>query len=251
MIRLVTQLLARPGHSGCIAPAAQAALRASGDPHAAASLLSGGQSTSPRRADERIELLIDLRDALRTAGEREASDVADAEAVGLADRVSRRGTGASSPAMRGPFRWLVARRAEARDAYAYYERVGDRLGMIRALEVAFNNLQYQGRFSEAVEQLDQATTLALEIGRPDRVAGFSWRIAYLFQDCPLPIPEALERCRSYLDLAGDNRESQAITLGAIGHLEAYAGVSDRWRRHFDAANAIFEDLGLAVSHGAA
>ena len=43
---------------------------------------------------------------------------------------------------------------------------------------------------------------------------------------------------------------RAFILISIGELEARSGVRDRWRRHFDAAKAIIDDLGLQWPLGA-
>jgi hypothetical protein len=61
-----------------------------------------------------------------------------------------------------------------------------------------------------------------------------------------PVPEALDRCWRYLDLAPDDRAFRTYILIAIGALEARSGVRDRWRRHFDAAKAIIDDLGAII-----
>jgi predicted ATPase/DNA-binding SARP family transcriptional activator len=231
-----------------IAPAGLAALER-GDPHAAASLLRRAVSLSgPGR--RRIELLLDLRAALRTAGNRSASEAVDAEAVALLaidpdEGLEHRHRLAEAQfAGAGPV-------SEIDDAYAYYERTGDRLGMIRTLETAFVTHANHGQFTEAVAQLDRATAIALEIGRPDRAAAFSARVAHKLPDSPVPVPKALRRCRRYLDLAGDNREAQATILLNIGELEWRNGVGDRWRRHFDAAKAIIDDFGLLHPLGSA
>ena len=42
-----------------------------------------------------------------------------------------------------------------------------------------------------------------------------------------------------------------MTLLALGELEARTGVGDQWRRHFDAAKVIIDDLGLVLPLGAA
>ena len=96
----------------------------------------------------------------------------------------------------------------------------------------------------ALERCDQAAALALEIGRPDRTLWISSRAATKLLESRLPVPEALERCRRILDVAPDHSEAGAFTLLAIGELEARTGVRDRWRRHFDKAKGIIDDLGL-------
>ena len=136
-------------------------------------------------------------------------------------------------------------------AYEYYERIGDPSGMLRALELAYIANAGQGRVTAALEIVDQATALALEIGRPDRAAAFSGNSTWTLSDSPMPIPEAIDRCWRSLDLAGDNRVPRVMTLLALGELEARSGVKDRWRRHFEAAKIIIDDLGLLFPLGAA
>ena len=117
--------------------------------------------------------------------------------------------------------------------------------MIRALEVAFNNLQYQRRFSEAVEQLYQATTLPSRSSDPP-LARFSWGSPTCSR-LPIPIPDTLamsELSRS----RRHNRESQAITLGPSPP-GAYAESASK-AQHFTRQRHL-RCLGRAVSHGAA
>ena len=63
----------------------------------------------------------------------------------------------------------------------------------------------------------------------------------------MPVPEAIDRCWRYLALAGDIACPAYMTSLPSGELEVRSGVEDRWRRHFDAANAIIDDLGLILS----
>ena len=244
--RADTQLLADRALR-LLAPAARAA-QERGDVHAAASLLRRAVDLAPS-GPQRIELLLDLRKALRTAGEGEASDAADAEAVALMaqypdeELAHRRGLYEAHLTVDGTT-------PEARDAYAYYKRVGDRLGMISALEITFATYNGRGEVTLALELRERATALALEIGRPDRARWISTRAAIALLDSPVPVPEALDRCWRYLDLAPDDRVFRTYILIAIGALEARSGVRDRWRRHFDAAKAIIDDLGLQWPAGA-
>ena len=225
-----------------IAPASQAA-RERGDPPASISLLRRAADLclpGPRR----IEFLLDLRSALREVGEREAADAADAEAVALLDAypdeelgIRRRLMDAQSFAYEGTI-------DEAHDAYAFYERAGDRLGMIRALDCIYFMHHFHGEITAAMEACDQATALALEIERPGLAADWAGGAAVLMYDSPVPVPEALDRCASYLDLAGDNRLSLADVLCMVGCLDAMNGADVQWRRRFDEAKALVADLGL-------
>ena len=125
---------------------------------------------------------------------------------------------------------------EAQAAYEYYERIGDPLGMLRALQIGFIANAGQGELAAALETVDKANALALEIGRPDRAAAFNADLQSAnFWDSPMSIPDGIDRCWRYLAMAGDNRVSRVMILLALGCLEASSGVEDRWRRHFDAA----------------
>jgi DNA-binding SARP family transcriptional activator len=230
-----------------LAPAGLAA-QDRGDAHAAVSLLGRAVAVAPV-GRHRIELLIALRAALRTAGRREASDAVAAEAVAwLTDH---------------PDEGLEHRRrlddaqfgdpytpAEAQAAYAYYDRIGDDLGMIRALHAGSNAHAGDGRFTLAIELLDRAIDLAHRIGRPDRTATLFGRSAFVFAYGPIPVPDGMARLQRHLESEAGNRQSRALALMALGQLEARSAVPDGWRRHFDAAKEIIDDLGLVIPMGA-
>ena len=231
-----------------IAPAAQTALER-GDTHAAVSLLRRAVDLSPA-GGRRTELLIDLRSVLRTTGDSVASDAVEAEILAFLAQSSDEGLQHRHRLTEALFD-LEGTTAEARTAFAYYERVGDGMGMVRALEVAFNDNAGHGRITTAIEILDEATDLALKIGRPDRAASFSSRSAWILPESPIPIPQAIARCHRNLEMADDDRQSSAMTLLVLGELEARTGVGGRWRRRFDAAKVIIDDLGLVLPLGAA
>jgi len=226
-----------------IAPAGLAA-EERGDPHAAVSLLRRAVDLAPP-GRQRIELLISLRDALRTAGEAEASDLADTEVVALLTEHPDEGL---SYRRRLTESWFNgdASMAEVQAAYAYYDRVGDGMGMVRALQRSVDLTVGEGRISAGAELLDQATDLAVRIGRPDRAATLTALTAFIFLYGPLPVPDTLVRLRRYLELAGSNGYCRALVLMEIGRFEAMSDVGDGWRSHFDEARVIFEDLGLLI-----
>ncbi len=246
-VRSDTELLAAQAVQ-LLAPAGRAALER-GDAHAAASLLRRAVDLSGS-SHLRIELLLDLRRALRTIGEREASDAADAEALALLAKDPDEGLEHRRRLTEAVFLWNASV-TDAQAAYAYFENAGDRLGMIRALEVAFNVHAARGEITRALELHDQASALVLEVGQSNRTPGFSFDAAWALPDSPVPVSDALERCSRYLEMAGDHRESGAFVLLVIGQLEAMSGLRDSWRRRFDAAKAVIDDLGLVVPLGAA
>jgi tetratricopeptide (TPR) repeat protein len=230
-----------------LAPAGLAA-QDRGDAHAAVSLLRRAADLAPD-GRHRTELLIALRAALRTVGRREASDAVDAEvAAWLADH---------------PDEGLEHRRrlddaqfgdpytpAEAEAAYAWYERVGDDLGRIRALHAGSNAHAGDGRFTLAIDLLDQAIELAARIGQPDRTATLFGRSAFVFAYGPIPVPDGMARLQQHLESETGNRQSRALVLMALGQLEARSDDPAGWRDQFDAAKAIIDELGLVIPMGA-
>jgi hypothetical protein len=228
-----------------------AGIRASerGDLSSASALLRRAVALIPAGPD-RIEPLINLRSTLRAAGDREAADVIDAEAVALLTAYPDEGL-EHHYRMTDAMLDLEGTSEEAAEAYAYYESLRDPSGMMRSLQVMIWADALKGRFTAAVEALDRASALATNLGRPDLAASLVSSTAPMFVDSPLPVPEALDRCRVYLDLVGDDRQGRVMVLLAIGGLEAMTGVRDTWRRPFEAARAIIDDLGLVVPLGAA
>jgi hypothetical protein len=184
------------------------------------------------------------------AGERDASDRVDAEVIDLLTKSPDEGLEHQRWQAEAFFSLDLAI-PDVQASYDYYERIGDPSGKLRALELAYISNAGQGRVTAALEIVDQATALALEIGRPDRAAAFLGNSTWTLPDSPMPIPEAIDRCRRFLDLPGDDRAPRVMTLLTLGCLEARSGVEDRWRRHFDAARLIIDDLGLLLPLGVA
>jgi tetratricopeptide (TPR) repeat protein len=208
----------------------------------AASLMPAGRP--------RIELLINMRSTLRAAGDRDAAEAAEAEAVDLLRDYPDEGL-EHHYRMTDAAVGLDGTSEEAARAFAYYEQIGHGPGMMRALQLISWDHAMRGRYTKAAEVMDHATALDFDIGRPDLAAGLVSSSAPTIVDSPLPVPEALERSRTYLDLVGDDRQGRVMLLLAIGGLEAMTGVPDAWRLPFESAKAIIDDLGLVVPFGAA
>ena len=60
---------------------------------------------------------------------------------------------------------------------------------------------------------------------------------------PRPVPEAIELCNELLASANVDRKGEAMTLLALGHLEAMLGSFDRARDHYRRSRASLEELG--------
>ena len=209
-----------------ITPAGQAG-EERGDTHATISLLRRALDLSPPTR-QRIELLISLGATLQAAGDDEAFEAVDRDVRALLAEHPDEGLAHR--------RWLTQamynaglgdiKAGEAQIAFKYYERVGDRMGMIHALEVA---VMHPDPVSDAVARLDEAIALAFEIGRPDRAASISARSAWIFPYSPVPVPEGLTRLRRSLEWAGTNGFARAMILVNLGELEAMDDRGGYWR----------------------
>jgi class 3 adenylate cyclase len=238
-----------------IGPAGRAAAERS-DVVAAASLLRRAADLGPP-GRERIELLLELAAALQQGGDIEASEAAEAEADALLrehsdDRLAAR--------RRVTEAWVAAGRGAGtiedvvrlgQEMYAVHERYGDGRGMLSALMAIGGAHTFRGEIMAEVEILDRAIAIARGMGLQARVAEYSSTIANRLPIGPVPVTEALERCRAYLSLPDLSRESEAVILLALGALEALGGDETDWRGRFDAARAIADDLGLVLPLGAA
>ena len=217
-----------------IGPAGQASEERR-DAHAAISLLRRAVNLA-RPGPQRIDLLISLGAALRLAGENAGSDAARAETEALL---------AAYPDEGLEYRYRIGSAwwdteytpAETQAAYDYYERVGDTMGMVQALEWMVLALATEGRYGEVVDTLDEATDLVLKVGPPDRAATLTASLAWIFYYSDVPVPAVLSRLRRYLELAGTNRFSRMAILMELGRFEAMtdagthgAGISRRRRR---------------------
>lgn len=222
-----------------ITPAGQAG-EERGDTHATISLLRRALDLAPPPR-QRIELLISLWATLQAAGEIEASDAVDVELSALLQRHPDEGLRHRLWLTQAMYNANLQSRRPADDAYAYYESVNDRLGMIHALEVA---VVHPDPYISAVERLDRAVELAFEIGRPDRASWISARSAWIFPGGPIPVTEGLTRLRQYLEWAGTNGFARAMILMHLGELEAMDDRGAPWRQRFDEVKALIDELGL-------
>jgi ATP/maltotriose-dependent transcriptional regulator MalT len=64
---------------------------------------------------------------------------------------------------------------------------------------------------------------------------------------PTPVPEAIEQCNQILERSGADRRTDAITLGALSHLEAMRGNFDRARDLYTRSRTMLTELGFTLS----
>jgi class 3 adenylate cyclase/tetratricopeptide (TPR) repeat protein len=230
---------------------ASAAQRSStrGDMRAAANLLRRAANALPPMSRERGALLPQLAEALLDLGDfavaLEALDEAEATGdpdVKLRAQVPRRLVQSfTDPDLdTGPVR------AEVREMIAALERASDDHALARAWRlVAYLDLS-DGQGANMQEAIERAVEHARRAGdRREELEGL-FLLPMLTWFGPMPRPQALERCEALLDEARGAQKVEAMTLTAIGLLNADAGDFATGRRLVARAAEMLDELGLTM-----
>jgi DNA-binding SARP family transcriptional activator len=202
----------------------------------------------------RLELLLDLVDALRETGDFQRARAFLDEVV---NAVSASGDavlssiavvhGAQLDLQTNPEMKIdsILRMADA--AIAVFEQSGEKRHLPLAWRLRGNAHWFRCHAAQAEESHLQAIKCARAVD--------DWRTeaqslnlvvaAALFG--PLPIPEAVRRCEEILARPGEQRRIRASALRALAALRALQGRFDEARMLLDDSRAILEDMGLQVS----
>jgi class 3 adenylate cyclase/tetratricopeptide (TPR) repeat protein len=225
-----------------------------GDSPAAASLLRRATDVLPRESRFRIELMIDLAEALLGLGDfgSMADALGEAEAISqeLGDEplTARVGLLRVAHEVFGPGGSGGAARAleEAERARTILEPVADDAGLARAWRLTMNTENMLGNFesaSTAAERLVHHATLA---GDRRLASRSSSAISYILVHGPTPVDEAIERCLALLpELAGDRRV-ESVVMSALSQLRAMHGEFDEARRLYRAGQDLLNELGAGI-----
>ena len=225
------------------------------DMPAAAKLLQRASNLLPDHDARRLELLLDLSDALKDMGElTRAEEIhADGERVlaSLQDRrlqarfeileaVLELNTGRSAGS-----EGETLRRAQA--AVAVFEELGDELGLSQAHQLQAEVHWDEGEFVETETALERALVHAENADNSrERSKILSWLVAALFWG-PTHTEEAIRRCEEILESAKDDRLVEAKTLTILAGLEGMRGDFDKARDLFKQGQGIQVDLGQELS----
>src|SRR5581483_11460361 len=172
------------------------------------------------------------------AGGDAANPVAAARArLGLVLATNQRGTGGS----------MEETLAEVKRLAVELERLGDELGLARALLYTGVVTAWTGRISEAQAALEQALaeTRSAET-RHERAMIASWLALCLWWG-PTPVEEALARCIALAPEAEVDREARGVTSCSTGVLTAFLGDVESGRRLIAAARHDLYDIGSLLA----
>ncbi len=225
-----------------------------GDGPAAANLLSRAVSLLAAESPRRLDLLVDLGEALRESGEFGQAEDVLGEAIERAAGSGERSLEARAFVVRLRLQmqtesnFAVPSLLEAADrAIGVLEGARDERGLAKAWSVRawFPWLQCDASAAE------QALLRAVEYARlsgDERAEGYSLNLllgAVLFG--PTPVPEAIRRCEELLGRPPRQQRVKASAYRALAGLVAMEGRFDEARESLERDRAIIEDVGLRVA----
>ncbi len=221
-----------------------------GDMEGASNLLARAAALLEEEDRARIELEVDLGDALLESGR-----LADAESL-LEETVARAGrTGDRLVHARAQV-GLASVRMQTRGARAHpqvrreveplvtvFEEAGDHRGAADALRLLGKLSTWDQDYETGAEREERALMHARAAGDERREAAILRLIVSDALWGPEHVEPALARCRAIMNETS-NRRVQANCLVRIGGLEGFAGRFDAAREAIGQARAIMDDLGL-------
>ncbi len=207
--------------------AAKAAMDAIAFEEAIANLTTALELGIPeeRRKSVRIELAYLLHEFGRIAEANAllSHDIESATGLaqrGAAARISLRAVGAR---MGDPNVDPAEMCAEAEDAVATFEALGDAHGLSHACRNLALALRRSGRLKEGCAAAERALASAEDSDDPAQRRRPIGTITYGLCDGPAPVPDALARCEELMAAAQGDRLFEALTMWAFSYLLAMAG----------------------------
>ena len=225
-----------------------------GDGPAAANLLSRAVSLLPAESSTRLDLLVDLGDALRESGEFQQAEGVLTEAIERAAASGERSREARAFVVRLRMQMQTESDFAAPPLLAATDRaievlegVGDERGLAKAWSVRAWFPWLRCNASGAEEAVLRALEYARRSG-DERAEAYSLNLllgAGLFG--PRPVSEAIERCDELLGLPPRQQRVKALAYRALAGLVAMEGRFDEARELLERDRAIIEDVGLRVA----
>jgi tetratricopeptide (TPR) repeat protein len=240
--------------SGYLATAGERA-RARGDMPAAAGLLRRAAALLPDGDELRPHLLLHAGEALGEMGKLNEANTLLSQAADAAGRRDDRALTTTASVVRLMLRFMAEPESAgtsqvvdaAGEAIEELENLEAHAGLARAWRLMMYVHFMEGNFSAADTAARRAVVEA-ELAE-DRVleVRFLAALASCVVYSPTPVPEAIEQCNQILERSGADRRTDAITLGALSHLEAMRGNFDRARDLYTRSRTMLTELGFTLS----
>jgi class 3 adenylate cyclase/tetratricopeptide (TPR) repeat protein len=226
---------------------------ARGDLPAAVSLLRRSVALLPPTSEFRVELLVDLADALLQQGAFEACQAVLDEARGSAEGLVERRLTARVDLIQAGLRQFIGGEAVATRALEtvaaaipVLEAAGDEAGLARAARLEMFTEVMQGHFTAATEAAARIARHA-RLAHDQRLVSRSVSpIAYMLWHGPLPVPEAVERCHDLLASVEGDRKVEAALRRALAVLLAMDRQFEAAREQYRRSQDILNELGAGI-----
>jgi class 3 adenylate cyclase len=223
------------------------------DMAAATNLLERAVSLLDERHPARLALVPDLAEALIDTGEFARADAYLEPTLVAADESGDLRLHADAQIVQMFGRYLTdpegfsdAALALAEDAIAVLELASDHSALAKAWRLVGSVHGLQCRYAKAEEAVRNAVEEAKRAG--DRRQELQNLPTYALSAAygPMPVPDAIRRCRQVLEECAGSQSGEALVLCALAHLHGLAGEFDEARRLYQRARDTYEELGLRV-----
>lgn len=225
------------------------------DMPAAAKLLQRASDLLPDQDARRLELLLDLSDALKDIGELARAEEVYNEGVRVLPHLADRRLEARFEVLKAVLE-LHTGRAEgtegetlrrAQAAIAVFEELGDELGLSQAHQLQAEVHWDEGEYVATEKALEKALVHA-ESANNDRERSkiLGWLVSALFWG-PTNTEEAIRRCEEILQSASGDRLVEAKTVTILAGLHGMRGNFEEARSLFRRGQTIQTELGQNLS----
>ncbi|MGH2685745.1 MAG: ATP-binding protein, partial [Actinomycetota bacterium] len=220
---------------------------------AAITLLSRATALMTEGDPERVELLVDLVEALSEAGQLDRAEEvlhqAEAESETLGDdrlaaqvlmgawyRRANQASGEVEPAER-----------DGLAAVEVFRKFGDDLGLARAWTLVGMARWWKGQAGEAEDALEQARQHARAAGDPRKEADTLLILSAILAQGPRPIEEGVERAEALRKEYAGDRTIEGYMFHTLAHLRAWQGRTDEARSMARRYRAILRENGQVAN----
>lgn len=241
--RRASQLLAAAGR--------RAAAR--GDFPAAANLLGRAAALREPGDRDRVELQLELAEALAAVGEFDRSDTVVSEAVTAADGIGDDQLIVNAELVALFLKYTVDPQGRTDEvirvtqrAIGSLEATGDHRGLVRAWRLLGWVHGTACQYGAAELAVEEAVMHARAAGdrRAETRNVMSLALSALYG--PRPVPDAISLTKGLAVAVAGDRRAEGVVLCALAHLQALSGAFAEARENYGAARAILEELGGTV-----
>ncbi len=221
-----------------------------GDMPAAASFLERAMALREEGDPARLELAVDLAEALREMGEFEKAGSVVSLALSAADPsaderlyTALRLSQLLLERLTRPTGWVQVAQEQAERAIAIFERTQDHVGLARAWRLLGTIHGTSLRYASAQQAVQHAVEEARLAGNRREETWSLPALALCALHGPEPVEQAISRCERLVEEASGDRRAQALILAVLALLRAMRADFSRARENYRRARATLEDLG--------